>query len=70
MTSIPLEALKQHITILRKSLAEFCAMKKEMMQKILAQGEFTFPPPVLNIAEKELGETKREYASEDYLMAG
>lgn len=60
-----------YISILRRSLREFCQMKKETMAKILSQGTFTFPKPVLNIAEKELSAVDGlEYGPEDYVNAG
>lgn len=60
-----------YIALLRKSLADFVELKKEMMAKILSMGVFTFPEPIIDVVEKELGRTAgEEYAPEDYLSAG
>lgn len=60
-----------YIALLRKSLIEFVAIKKEMMAKILSMGAFTFPEPIIDVAEKELGKTAgEEYGPDDYINAG
>lgn len=48
------------ISLLRRSVSEFCSMRDEIIQKIIAQGYVYTPTEVTSILDKELGDTSRE----------